>query len=494
MTKAREPYRFGVTRAPELAAPGGVWFNVPGPLTLRDLRGRLVILDFWTAGCVNCHHVLPTLAMIEARFPREVAVVGIHSPKFPAERGPSVAMAAIARLGIGHPVLHDPGLHLWRHYAVRAWPTLVLIGPDGRIVASDAGEPDAARLMAAVEAIVMAGRNAGTLLPGSLSLMPAPLPGGRFAFPGKIRRLPLPLGRADYVLADTGHHQIVLLDATGGEVARIGAGIAGPGDGPWGGARFNAPQGVFADGTAIWVADTGNHLIRRIDLGAFTVSTVAGFGRRGPILQDPLPGPIAGLASPFDLVGDGRQLFVANGGSHQILAYDLGHGMMRPVAGNGAEGLRDGAGFDAVLAQPSGLDRAADGSIGFVDAESSALRLLDPATGAVTTLAGQGLFDFGAVDGPAESALMQHPQALCFDGPRRLLIADSLNGLIRRFDRDTGRLETPEQTCEDPVCLPGGAPNGICPDGAGGFILADTDNHRLLRFDPARGTTVTFAA
>ncbi|RJF80492.1 hypothetical protein D3874_25510 [Oleomonas cavernae] len=495
MTRQPAPAPFGVTRAPALEAPGGVWLNTPGPLRLADLRGRLVILDFWTQCCINCLHVQPSLAAVEARFPGEVAVIGIHSPKFPAERDPATVAAAIARLGIRHPVLHDPGMHLWRQYAVRAWPTLVFIGPEGRVIATQSGEPDPARLLAAVAEIVNAARTGGTLVPAALPLAPAPTPGGRFAFPAKIKPLPLPLGRARHVLADTGHHQIVLLDEAGGEVARIGSGEAGPGDGPWGGARFHSPQGVIADAGAIWVADTGNHLIRRIDLGGFTVTTVAGVGRRGPIANDPLPGPIAVLASPLDLEIDGRRLYIANAGTHQILAYDLAAGMVAPWAGNGAEGLVDGAGFNAVLAQPSALAFSPDRRrLAFLDAETSAVRLADPATGAVTTLAGQGLFDFGALDGGFAEALLQHPLALAWEDDRHLLVADSYNGTLRRLDRETAQVSTLALECTDPVCLPSGQAAGLCPKGDGRFILADTNNHALMLVDLASGTTATWAS
>jgi thiol-disulfide isomerase/thioredoxin len=495
MTRQPIPAPFGCTRAPALEAPGGVWLNTPGPLRLADLRGRLVILDFWTLCCINCVHVQPSLAAVEARFPGEVVVIGIHSPKFPAEKNPANVAAAIARLGIRHPILHDPGMHLWRQYAVRAWPTLVFISPDGKVIGAQSGEPDAARLLATVAEIVNTARTGGTLVPADLPPTPAPAPSGRFAFPAKIKPLPLPLGRARFVLADTGHHQIVLLDAAGGEVARIGSGDAGPGDGPWGGARFHSPEGVIADAGAVWVADTGNHLIRRIDLGSFSVTTVAGVGRRGPIANDPLPGPIAALASPLDLEIDGRRLYIANAGTHQILTYDLAAGMVAPFAGNGAEGLVDGAGFDAVLAQPSALALSPDRRrLAFLDAETSAVRLADPATGAVTTLAGQGLFDFGDRDGSFAEALLQHPLALAWEDDRHLLVADSYNGTLRRLDLTAAQVSTLALACTDPVCLPAGEAAGLCAAGDGRFILADTNNHALMLIDPAAGTSATLAS
>lgn len=492
MTRQPAPATFGITRAPALEAPGGVWLNTPGPLHLTELRGRLVILDFWTSCCINCIHVQPSLAAVEEHFPGEVVVIGIHSPKFPAEKDPATVAAAIARLGVRHPVLHDPGLHLWRQYAVRAWPTLVFIGPDGKVIASNAGEPDPARLLASVGEIIRLARTGGIMAPGTLPLSPPAPPDGRVSFPAKIKPLVLPLGRARLALADAGHHQIVLLDAEGGEVARIGTGEAGPGDGPWGGARFHSPQGLIADTGAIWVADTGNHLIRRIDLASFSVTTVAGLGRRGPILNDPLPGPIAALASPCDLETDGRRLYVANAGTHQILAYDLATGMMVPLAGNGAEGLVDGIGFNAILAQPTALAfDPARRRLAFADAETSAIRLADPATGAVETLIGQGLFDFGDRDGTFDQALMQHPQALTWVDDRTLVVADSYNGVLRRVDLEGRQVSTMCITCSDAVCLPQGGASGLCLMGDR-IILSDTNNHVLMAVDAATSTSATW--
>ncbi|PWR22348.1 thioredoxin-like domain-containing protein [Zavarzinia compransoris] len=480
--------RFGITRAPALAVPGAAWVNAGAPLDLDTLRGKVVILDFWTAGCINCHHTQPVLAALEARFGADLAVIGIHSPKFPAERRRDTLDSAIARLNIRHPVLQDADRRLWHHYAVKAWPTLVVIDPRGRVVDSTAGEPDPKRLAALV---------AGLLGQEPAPLPPAPpaeiAPGGRFRFPAGLRRLPVPIGRATHVLADSGHHQIVLIDAAAAaEVARIGSGRPGPGDGPWGGANFDTPLGVGADATALWVADSGNHLLRRIDIASLTVTTVAGLGRRGPVLREPLPGPLAALASPQDVVGTGREVFIANAGTHQILAYDLAWGMVRPVAGNGAEGLRDGIGAEAVLAQPSGLDRGPDGTIAFVDAETSALRLLDGASGRVTTLAGQGLFDFGDRDGALAEGLMQHPEAVCFEAADRLLVADTYNGGLRRADLAAGTLATLDLTCRDPLCLPAGEPRGLAPIGDGRFLMAERAHHRLVAIDPRDGTATEF--
>ena len=211
----------GIVRAPELAHPGLTWFNVKAPLSLTDLAGKLVILDFWTFCCINCLHVLQTLAHIEARFPESVAVIGVHSPKFAAEKDPANVAEAIARHRIAHPVVHDPDMELWKQYAVRAWPTLVFVAPDGSVLGASSGEPDVDKLIAFVEEHLASFAAEGAL---KLSLLPleiaAPKRTERFSFPGKVKPVRLPKGETGWAVADVGHHQIVLLDREGRVISR----------------------------------------------------------------------------------------------------------------------------------------------------------------------------------------------------------------------------------------------------------------------------------
>ena len=127
-------------RAPELHGAGG-WLNTGGrPLSLADLRGRIVLLDFWTFCCVNCLHVIEELRPLEERYADVLVVVGVHSPKFPHEADHAALAAAVERYELHHPVLDDPELRTWQQYAVRAWPTLVVIDPEGYVVSVAAGE------------------------------------------------------------------------------------------------------------------------------------------------------------------------------------------------------------------------------------------------------------------------------------------------------------------------------------------------------------------
>jgi thiol-disulfide isomerase/thioredoxin/sugar lactone lactonase YvrE len=480
----------GNVHAPEIDLPGLEWLNVERPLSLAALRGKLVILDFWTFCCINCMHVLPTLRRVEDAFPTELAVIGVHSPKFAAERDAANVRAAIARYGIRHPVVHDPEFRLWRAYAVRAWPTLVFVAPDGTVLGQHAGEPDPEALLAGVGEFLGQARAAGALRPAPLALAPAAPGTGRLAFPGKIKAWRRN-GATRWVIADSGHHQIVVVDERGAEIARIGAGAGGRNDGPLAEARFDGPQGLVAEGDVIYVADTGNHAIRKVDLAAGQVATLAGTGRRGPALGHPAPAVAAALASPWDLALDGHRLYFANAGTHQLGQLDLAAGTVAALAGDSGEAIEDGPALAARLAQPSGLALDAGArQLYFVDSETSAVRELDLDAGRVRTLVGHGLFDFGHRNGAFGEARLQHPLGIDWapvEGtPGRLYVADSYNGRVRAVDLAAQRIDDVDGegfVCADPVCLPAGEPAGVAVAGLQRLLVADTNNHRVLEYD-----------
>ncbi|MGE0746993.1 MAG: thioredoxin-like domain-containing protein [Rhodospirillales bacterium] len=480
--------------APEIDFEGATWFNVPAPLSLAALRGRLVILDFWTLCCINCLHMVPTLRVVEETFPDAVAVIGVHTPKFAAERDPRNLEAALARYGIVHPVVHDPDMHLWQQYAVRAWPTLVFVSPDGRVLGGHSGEPDPVKLIDVVNELLAEAQGEGTLAPAPLDLAPVAVPGGRLRFPGKIKRVPGAAKR--WAVADAGHNQVVILDDAGREQARYGSGEPGFDDGPAAEAAFNAPQGLVCTADAVYVADTGNHAVRRIVLADGAVETIAGYGRRGPVLRTVTTACETALASPWDLEIAGRRLYVANAGTHQVIALDLDDMTAAPFAGSGAEDLEDGHGRGAALAQPSGLAIAGQ-TLYVADAETSAIRAVGlDGEARVTTLAGTGLFDFGHRSGPLAEALLQHPLGIAVSPDGRLYVADSYNGAVRVIDLAAARIDDLDEsglTCTDPVCLPLAEPAGLACDGPDRLLVADTNNHRILEYLPREGRISTWA-
>src|SRR5919197_6586675 len=129
----------GRVRAPELEGGRG-WLNTDGPLSIAALRGKVVLLDFWTYGCVNCMHVIPDLRALEEKYSRQLVVIGVHSAKFENERDTENIRHIILRYGLEHPVVNDADFRIWRAYAVRAWPTLALIDTDGYLVGELSGE------------------------------------------------------------------------------------------------------------------------------------------------------------------------------------------------------------------------------------------------------------------------------------------------------------------------------------------------------------------
>ena len=482
------------TIAPEIAQRGLQWFNVEKPIPIASLRGRIVILDFWTEGCINCIHIIPILRGIEQKFPEQVAVIGVHSPKFAEEKNASSVEDAIKRYEIHHPIVHDPSLSLWKEYGVQAWPTLVIIGPDGAVLGQLAGEPDPVKFPQVIASLVEAAGKNGDLKPAKLALKIEEEPKGRFLFPGKLKAVPG--AKPQWALADSGHNQIVLLDDSGADVKRFGSGAQGFKDGDATNATFDHPQGLIASDEAIFVADTGNHAIRRIDRASGAVTTLAGDGKRGMTLGDASPAKSTSLASPWDLEKKGDKVYFANAGTHQIGVLDLDKQTVARLAGSGAENLVAGSAAKAAFAQPSGLALSKDGGTLYVaDAESSAIRAIDLRDASTQTLVGAGLFDFGKNDGSFASARLQHPLGVAVEGDL-LLVADTYNSRVRTLDlgkKTVAEFDGGKFTCTDPICYPTREPAGIVAAGADRVLLVDTGNQRIEEYTPSAKTSRTWA-
>lgn len=445
------------------------WLNVEHPLSLNDLKGKVVILDFWTYGCVNCMHVLPDLKKLEDKYGNKLAVISVHSPKFANEKRLDTLKRIVARYGISHPVANDVDFSQWQQYAVRAWPTFVILTPDGRVVGQTSGEGRYALLDQVVGALVeeFAGKFDETPLPLKLiTFADTPL-----AAPGKVRV-------KDDLLAisDSGHNRIIFARPDGRVVKVVGSGEACAKDGSAEEACFASPQGTLFQDQALYVADTNNHLIRRIDLRNYRVSTVAGTGKLGGYLNASGAALSTALRSPWDLAPlPGGAIAIAMAGSHQI--WQLKGGKVQVLAGNGREALVDDDFKDASFNQPSGLFADA-GQLWVADAEASAIRRLDLKDQEVTTLVGQGLFDFGLKDGAFKKALLQHALGVIRWDQQRLLVADTYNHALRWLDLDKQQIST--------LALPDGSlnePGGLARLGDK-VLVADTNHDRLLLVDP----------
>jgi thiol-disulfide isomerase/thioredoxin len=459
--------------APELV--GRRWLNTGGhDLSLSELRGRVVLLDFWTFCCVNCLHVLDELRPVEERFPEELVVIGVHSPKFEHEGEPAAVEAAVERYAVGHAVLDDPELVTWQAYTARAWPTLVIVDPEGYVVASMSGEGHAPGIASLVEELVAEHAANGTLRRGNAPYAPPPLQQSALRFPGKVALLP----DGSFVVSDTAHHQVVQLEADLETERRR-----------WGGPGvFDEPQGVLLlptevaarVGYDVLVADSVNHQVKGISLSHNEICTVAGSGR--PLRRREGGGPALeqDLSTPWDLAWCDGRVVIAMAGIHQLWALtvdaDPALGRLEVLAGTTQEGLRDGPGDAAWLAQPSGLATSADGQrVWVADAETSALRSWS-ASG-LTTQVGAGLFDFGHRDGPAGEARFQHPLGVVELPDGSAAVCDTYNGAIRRYDPVANRVTTLATALAEPsdAVVERGT------DGSARLVVVESASHRLVR-------------
>jgi thiol-disulfide isomerase/thioredoxin len=469
-------------RAPELTGGHG-WLNTDKPLSIAALKGKVVLLDFWTYGCVNCMHIIPDLKKLEAKYANQLVVIGIHSAKFKNEKDTENIRHIILRYELEHPVYNDSDFSVWQSYGVRAWPTQVLIDPGGYIIGGVSGEGNYELIDRVVAKAVDEFRKRGELneQPLNLVLERAKVGDLPLAFPGKI----LADGAGDRLfIADSNHNRIVITKLDGTLVDTIGSGERGSSDGAFDKASFYRPQGMALDGDTLYVADTENHLIRRIDLKARVVETVAGTGKQSTDYFKQGPGRSIGLNSPWDLQLLGRMLYIAMAGPHQIWKLDVDKGEVSTFAGSGREARQDGSLLEAGFAQPSGI--ASDGKTLYVaDAEANIIRAIDVAGGQVRTLVGGDLFEFGDVDGSGDDVRLQHPLGLLAVGDK-LLLADTYNHKIKELDPQRRQVQTVVGTGK-PGQADGVSPSFYEPGGLsaanGKLYVADTNNHAVRVVD-----------
>ncbi|MCC2671649.1 MAG: Thiol-disulfide isomerase / thioredoxin, partial [Armatimonadetes bacterium] len=476
------------TLAPEFP-PNAAWLNTDRPLTLRALRGKAVLLDFWTYGCINCMQILPDLKRLERKYPNELVIISVHTAKFKNEDETQNIRSAVLRYSIEHPILNDSGQRYWNALGVQIWPTQVLIDPAGRLVGAVAGEGNYDVVDRTVARVLQEARTAGHLNsePIRFALEAARAPSGPLSFPGKVLADTGAGGTGRIYIADSHHNRIVITNPAGEVEAVAGTGEIGRKDGGFHEATFANPQGMTlrklpGGGHTLLVADTNNHTIRELDLKRGTVTTIAGTGKQADVTRRVVggSGTKASLASPWDVLAIDKTLYIAMAGPHQIWSMNLETGLLLPYAGSGKEARTDGPLRVSAFAQPSGL--STDGKQLFVaDSEISAIRAVDlPGNGGrVRTLAGGDLFDFGDREGPGSISRFQHPLGVAYGGGF-LYIADTYNHKLKRLDLSGDRVET---------FVGGGAearpfyePGGISLSGDRLYV-ADTNNHRICVVD-----------
>jgi thiol-disulfide isomerase/thioredoxin len=484
-------------KSPDLDGGTG-WLNTNSELTLRDLRGKVVLLDFWTYCCINCMHILPDLKYLEHKYDKQLVVIGVHSAKFDNERGEENIRRAIMRYEIAHPVINDSERRIWRKFNVDHWPTFVLIDPEGNYCGSLISEGHRAELDDVIGRVVAYHRKKGTLDESPVrfdlerdKIEPTPL-----RFPGKV----LADDAGDRLFISDSNYNRIVITSLGGQLREvIGTGAIGKDDGSYDRASFDHPQGMALVHNTLYVADTENHLIRAIDLDARQVRTVAGTGHQSPDWHGGGPALSSALNSPWDLVPLGGRLYIAMAGHHQVWVFDIERQLIAPYAGSGREDVLNGRFDQAALAQPSGI--TTDGkSLFLVDSEGSAVREVSlNASGGVTTIVGtsdfpdgRSLFEFGDRDGVGGEARLQHPLGITyFSGA--LLVADSYNHKIKRIDPVArtaktilgngrpGDQDRPARFSE---------PAGLSV-ARGTLYVADTNNHHIRTVDLKSGAVST---
>lgn len=469
---------------------GFAWLNTDRPLSIASLKGHVIVLDFWTYCCINCMHTLPTLDSLEKKYRGQpVVFVGVHSAKFANEQQSENVQEAIGRYEIGHPVVVDQEMKIWRSYSVTAWPTIIIIDPKGNVVYQQAGEGQRDELDDVIGVLLEQHRAAGTLAKQPIEIKSkAKLPERVLSYPGKLAFSP---DGTMLAISDSNHNRVLVVDVETGKVLhKVGGPSRDLRDGTLEEARFFRPQGLAWGKDRIYVADTENHALREIDLSARTVKTLAGNGRQGAWISGPQDGKITQLSSPWDLAYDEGFLFVAMAGLHQIWAYHVDSGKIGPFAGSGHENIVDGSFAEAQFAQPSGLSKYGDFLL-VADSEVSAVRLLDLRKKTVQTVVGEGLFEFGHKDGTIFEARLQHPLGVHCDG-NRIYVADTYNHAVRLIDLDAQNVSTlvgkaeMKTACniDDPACDTLGLfePSDVKKH-KNALYLADTNNHLVRVFD-----------
>ena len=442
---------------------------------------------------MNCLHIFPQLRKLEKKFATELAVVGVHSAKFPNEKDAGNLAKAVQRYELEHPVINDADFQVWQQYACRAWPTLMFIDPQGKVIGKHEGEMTYETFDSMLGQMVAEFDASGWLDRKALKLAPGKRPDTPLFFPGKVVA-DAPGDRL--FIADSNHNRLVITSLTGDVKDVIGSGEEGLADGSYASSAFNHPQGMVLVDDILYVADAESHAIRKVDLAAKTVETIAGTGQQGFPLEGPGPSRTTALSSPWDLAFHDGSLYIAMAGIHQLWSLNLADGTVGPYAGSGRESIIDGPLATATLAQPSGI--TTDGKkLYFADSETSSIRGADlDLLGKVRTVVGLDLFVFGDKDGMTHNVRLQHPIGITFfDGT--LYVADTYNHKIKRVLPVTRSaftlLGTGNSGHQDG---PGNQATFSEPSGLsiadGKIYIADTNNHaiRVAELDGSDVTTL----
>jgi DNA-binding beta-propeller fold protein YncE len=450
------------------------WLNAAEPPALAR-RGRLTALAFVNAGSTWSMQRLLDLQALSARHPRHLRILGVHMPRFDHERDGRRVLKRIQRHGVRVPVAVDPDWASWQQLGLRAWPTVLLLDGEGKVIARVEGDGASAEIEGSLQAFVDA----------------APQESGEDDPAVPVHRdqdsqLRFPIGLAvndQYLyVADSGRHRVLECTHAGRIVRQFGTGDEGFVDGGAGLGAFRRPHGLALLREMLYVADTGNHAIRRINLRSGDIDTLCGSGRRGAAKEGPVQDPRSvSLDTPRAVAVTADQLHIALAGENRIWSFELGRAHLTFRAGSGELAVRDGIGAMAAFAQPVALAGVMQ-KLYVCDSAGSAVRAMQLRENSVQTLVGQGAWEFGHADGARAIAQMQEPQAIALDPDAPLLwIADTGNDRLRSLRLGGGELTS--YLLPQPLHGPAGLAVG-----AGAVWIADTDAHAVLRVEPKVGT------
>ncbi len=452
------------------------WLN-SAPQSLREHRGRAVAIVFFSVGSAYCQNVLAELRQLQQKYADGLSVLGVHTPKFDAERDPKLVLKAINRLTVRFPVVQDANFVTWQHYGLSVWPTVILLDAEGKVVEAIVGDSPRERLDPLIEQVLERAGEADLRVYDAVAYASKQESGMPLAFPSGLAAN----DRHLYV-SDTGHNRILECTHDGRILRQFGAGSAGFIDGGLADACFNLPRGLALWKDALYVADTGNHALRKISLMDGDVETLAGNGKAGLRPEDVVVDPRhTALNAPWSVASAFDKLYVAMAGWHQVWEYDLGRGSFRPLVGNGEIGMNDGDAMASVFAQPAGMALAQQ-TLFIADAASSSIRGVQLASGKVQTLVGVGLYEFGNLNGALRVARLQYPMAIALD-PRtpQLWIADTYNSALKLLNPVTREVKSYDfnYRLHQPAALTVNRSS---------LWLANTDAHEVLRMDFDGGT------
>lgn len=449
------------------------WLNAAEP-PAATRRGWLTALAFVNAGSAWSMQRLQDLQALCARYPQRLRALAVHVPRFDHEREARRMLRRIHRHGVRLPVALDADWVAWQQFGLRVWPTVLLVDAAGRVVARIEGDGPLVELEAPVQAFESDAAPEGD----------GPSASPRAREPDSPLRFPVGLAVNDQYLyiADSGRHRVLECTHAGRIVRQFGSGDEGFMDGILGQAAFRRPHGLTLLREMLYVADAGNHAVRRINLRSGDVDTLCGSGRRGEPREGQVFDPRAvSLDAPQAVAVTGDQLHIALAGDNRIWSFDLGRAHLTFRAGSGELAVRDGAGAAAAFAQPVAL-AAVQQKLYVCDGAGSAIRAMQLRENSVQTLVGQGPWEFGHADGPRAIAQLQEPQAIALDPDAPLLwIADTGNDRLRSLRLGGGELTS--HLLPQPLHGPAGLAVG-----AGAVWIADTDAHAVLRVAPKAGT------